>query len=166
MRPKDRLEPGRLVKRIDIPEFAVACFFQDVIAKLVAEHKAEQVAQMQSEIGINPVYKLEWQGKALTVFHPGVGAPLAAAFLDEVIALGCTKFVACGGCGVLNSALVLGHIIVPDAAVRDEGNILSLLATCPGSGCASGGCSKGAGRARQARDPVHSRKDLDNRCYL
>jgi len=115
------LEPSRLIKRKDIPEFAVACFFQDVIAKLVAEHRAEEVARMQSEIGINPVYKLEWNGKALTVFHPGVGAPLAAAFLDEVIALGCTKFVACGGCGVLDSALVLGHIIVPDAAVRDEG---------------------------------------------
>lgn len=115
------IEPTRIIKRKEIPECAVACFFQDVIKKLVEEHKAEQVAMMQSEIGHNPVYKLDWNGKSLTVFHPGVGAPLAAAFLDEVIALGCSKFVACGGCGVLNSEIAVGHIVVPNAAIRDEG---------------------------------------------
>lgn len=119
--PEGMLEPTRLIKRLDLPERAVACFFQDVIAKLVQEHKAETVAVLRSEIGTNPVYRLEWNGHPLTVFHPGVGAPLAAAFLDEVIALGCTKFVACGGCGVLDSKLAVGHVIVPNAAVRDEG---------------------------------------------
>ncbi|MEO5951116.1 MAG: purine-nucleoside phosphorylase, partial [Chloroflexia bacterium] len=119
--PEGVIEPTKIISRKDVPECAVACFFQDVITKLVSEHKAEEVARMQSEIGINPVYKLEWNGKAVTVFHPGVGAPLAAAFLDEVIALGCTKIVACGGCGVLDSKMVVGHIVVPNAAVRDEG---------------------------------------------
>ena len=33
----------------------------------------------------------------LAVFHPGVGAPLAAGFLEEAIALGCKRFVAVGG---------------------------------------------------------------------
>lgn len=119
--PEGIIEPMKIIRRKDPPECAVACFFQDVISKLVADHKAEVITQMQSEIGMNPVYKLEWNGKAVTVFHPGVGAPLAAAFLDEVIALGCTKFVACGGCGVLDSKMVVGHIVVPNAAVRDEG---------------------------------------------
>jgi uridine phosphorylase len=55
------------------------------------------------------------------LFHPGVGAPLAAAMLDEVIADGCRKFIACGGAGVLVPDVVVGHIIVPTSAVRDEG---------------------------------------------
>src|SRR5262249_39200414 len=60
-------------------------------------------------------------GRRLTLFHPGVGAPLAAAMLEEAIALGCRRFVACGGAGVLDRSIALGHLIVPTAAIRDEG---------------------------------------------
>jgi uridine phosphorylase len=119
--PEGLLEPKRLIKAIDLPEHAVACFFQDVITRLSQEHRAEVVTRLRSEIGTNPVYRLEFNGRPLTVFHPGVGAPLAAAFLEEVVALGCTKFVACGGCGVLDSNISIGHIVVPGSAVRDEG---------------------------------------------
>jgi uridine phosphorylase len=38
-----------------------------------------------------------------------------------VIALGGRKFVACGGAGVLDSSLTVGHLLLPYAAVRDEG---------------------------------------------
>ena len=53
--------------------------------------------------------------------HPGVGAPLAAAFMEEVIALGGHKIIACGGCGVLSSDIPVGGIVIPDSAIRDEG---------------------------------------------
>ncbi|MGA7732341.1 MAG: nucleoside phosphorylase [Chloroflexia bacterium] len=119
--PEGLLEPKRLIKPVDLPEHAVACFFQDVITRLSQEHRAEVVTRLRSEIGTNPVYRIEFNGRPLTVFHPGVGAPLAAAFLEEVIALGCTKFVACGGCGVLDSNISIGHIVVPRSAIRDEG---------------------------------------------
>ena len=97
------------------------CFFQEVIEVLAGQGGAQRVARLRSEIGINPVYEISHQGERLTVLHPGVGAPLAAAFLEEAIALGCRKFIACGGAGVLNSEIALGHLIVPSAAVRDEG---------------------------------------------
>lgn len=119
--PSAVLEPKRPNQAIDVPEYAVACFFQDVIAKLVAEHKAKVLTYLKSEIGTHPVYELAAEEKRLVVFHPGVGAPLAAGFLEEVIALGCKKFIACGGAGVLDSKIALGHILVPIAAVRDEG---------------------------------------------
>jgi uridine phosphorylase len=115
------LEPKRLINPIDIPEYAVACFFQDVITKLSQQHKARVIKHLKSEIGTHPVYELDLDGKRLAVFHPGVGAPLAAAILEEVIALGCQKFLACGGAGVLDGALAVGHIIVPTTAIRDEG---------------------------------------------
>ncbi len=38
--PEGVIEPTKIIKRKDVPECAVACFFQDVIAKLVSEHKA------------------------------------------------------------------------------------------------------------------------------
>jgi uridine phosphorylase len=119
--PEAMLEPSRIIEPIDIPEHAVACFFQDVITQLSQQHKARVIKHLRSEIGTHPVYELDVTGKRLAVFHPGVGAPLAAALLEEVIALGCKKFIACGGAGVLDGTLAVGHPIVPIAAIRDEG---------------------------------------------
>ncbi len=119
--PEAMLEPSRIIKPIDVPEHAVACFFQDVITQLSQQHKARVIKHLRSEIGTHPVYELDVAGKRLAVFHPGVGAPLAAGLLEEVIALGCKKFIACGGAGVLDGALAVGHAIVPIAAIRDEG---------------------------------------------
>jgi uridine phosphorylase len=72
-------------------------------------------------MGAHPVYELDWEGRRLALAHPGVGAPLAAGMLEEIIALGCRKFVACGGAGVLVPEVAVGHLVVPTAAVRDEG---------------------------------------------
>ena len=48
-------------------------------------------------------------------------SPAFIALLEEVIAMGCRAFVVCGGAGVLRSDLVLGHLMVVDSALRDEG---------------------------------------------
>jgi len=37
------------------------------------------------------------------------------------VAMGCKKFIACGMCGVLQKELAVGHLIIPIAAIRDEG---------------------------------------------
>lgn len=119
--PEALLEPARIIAPMDIPQHAVACFFQDVITKLSQRHAARVIKHLRSEIGPHPIYEMEIEGQRLAVFHPGVGAPLAAGILEEIIALGCRKFIACGGAGVLDGSLALGHIVVPTAAIRDEG---------------------------------------------
>jgi uridine phosphorylase len=115
------IEPGEHIQPIDIAERCVVCFFQEVIAQLVAEGQARMVACQRSEIGEHPVYEIVLAGQRLAVVHPGVGAPLAAGLLEEVIALGCRKFIACGGAGVLDRSVGVEHIVVPATAVRDEG---------------------------------------------
>jgi len=115
------IEPRRVIRAKDVPEHAVVCFFQDVIAKLDADGRVKVIARHRSEIGTHPLYELEVTGKRLAVFHPGVGAPLAAAMLEEVIARGCRKFIACGGAGVLDGDIAAGHLVVPAVAIRDEG---------------------------------------------
>src|SRR5258708_24624307 len=117
------LEPGRIIKPIDIPEHAVACFFQDVITQLSQRHAARVIKHLKSEIGTHPVYELEVEGKRLAVFHPGVGAPLAAGMLEEVIALGCKKFIACGGACGLYSTLAVGPTLRPGGARLGEGHL-------------------------------------------
>ncbi len=119
--PQALIEPSRLIPAIDISRHCVLCFFQDVITTLREEGRLRLAHNLGSEMGPNPVYEMDVDGRAVALMHPGVGAPLAGAFLDELIALGCRKFIACGGAGVLKPELVLGHLVVPESAVRDEG---------------------------------------------
>jgi len=119
--PEAILEPGRLNQAMDVPEHCVVCFFADVIQALVESGQARKIASSKSEIGEHPLYELAFNGQRLAFFHPGVGAPLAAGLLEEMIPRGCRKFIACGGCGVLAPEIAVGHLIVPTAAIRDEG---------------------------------------------
>jgi uridine phosphorylase len=119
--PEGIIEPRKLIKSIDAPERCVICFFQEVITKLADEGRLTLISTRKSEIGGHPVYEMDVDGQRLALFHPGIGAPLAAGLLDEVIPLGCRKFIACGGAGVLNREIAVGHVVVPTSAVRDEG---------------------------------------------
>ena len=115
------IDPQKVLKPIDIARRCVLCFFQDVLQKMNDDGRLRKVYDLGSEIGYNPVYEMTVGQERIAVMHPGVGAPLAAGFLDELIALGCRDFIACGGCGVLDGAIGLGHVVVPATAVRDEG---------------------------------------------
>ena len=50
-----------------------------------------------------------------------VGAPSACGIMEEMIPHGVKKFLMLGSCGALDHAITAGHILVPYAAVRDEG---------------------------------------------
>ncbi len=115
------IEPSRIIEPADVPEHCVVCFFREVLEKVVVEHNARMVAENRWEDGPHPLLEITHRGKRLAFFHPGVGAPMAAGLLEEVIALGCRKFIACGGCGVLERDIPVGGLIVVAAAVRDEG---------------------------------------------
>jgi uridine phosphorylase len=115
------IEPQRIVPPQDVPEHCVVCFFQDVLNRLRRRWKTRVAARQRSEIGQHPLYEIRFKRRRLAVLHPGVGAPLAAALLEEIIARGCRKFIVCGGCGVLERDITVGHLIVPAGAVRDEG---------------------------------------------
>jgi nucleoside phosphorylase len=115
------IEPAKVIRPRDLPEHCVICFFKEVLDQVIAERDARIVVENYWEDGPHNIYEISYQGRRLTFFHPGVGAPLAAGLLEEVIAFGGRKFIACGGCGVLEKDIAVGHIIVVSGAVRDEG---------------------------------------------
>jgi uridine phosphorylase len=119
--PNAILQPRQAPMTALCPEKAVLCFFQEIIHELAQSGQIHQIGSTGSEIGPNPLYELVWEGQRYLILHPGVGAPLAAGFLEEVISLGVTKLIACGGCGVLNREIAAGHPVVLTSAVRDEG---------------------------------------------
>jgi len=114
------LEATHIIKPFDAPEHCVFCFFPDVLDDL-ASNGAREISSRTSEMGKHAVYEIEFRGRRLMVAHPRVGAPLAAASLEAAIVMGARKFIACGGAGVLTSSIPVGHLVVPTAAIRDEG---------------------------------------------
>jgi uridine phosphorylase len=119
--PQAIINPPENLDGVDMPKHVVICFFREVIEKVINSHQVQVVTQLHSENGAHPVYAIDLQGQKLAFFYPNVGAPLAAGLMDEVIALGAKNFIACGGCGVLDKDIGVGHILVPEAALRDEG---------------------------------------------
>jgi uridine phosphorylase len=122
------IEPTRVQQPVDVPEHCVVCFFHEVVGMLTEHHPSRVAHVIHSEMGERPVYELDWHGRPLALTHPGIGGPLAGATLEELIAMGCRKFMACGGAGALRPELVVGHVVVPTTAVRDEGTSYHYLA--------------------------------------
>lgn len=121
---KDRsevVEPHKIFDKIDIPEYAVLCFFNDVFEMLKEDGTVKLIHNLKTEMGLHPLYEVDYLGRKIALINPGIGAPLAAGILEELIALGAKKFIACGGAGVLDKEIAVGHIVIPNSAIRDEG---------------------------------------------
>jgi uridine phosphorylase len=116
------IRPSNVIQPIDnIPERCVLCFFSEAIEIILKEYPHKIISCFKSE-GINyPLYELEYNGHKIALIQAAVGAPLAAGQIDEFSAMGCKKFIVCGMCGVLQKELAVGHLVIPIAAVRDEG---------------------------------------------
>ena len=115
------IKPSNLIKPINIAKRCVLCFFAEAIEKILLEFPNKIVANIKSEGFDFPVYELEYNYEKIALTQAGVGAPIAAAQIEELTALGCRKYIACGGCGVLQHEIAVGHLIIPITAVRDEG---------------------------------------------
>lgn len=122
------LEPHHiLVRREGFPAHAVICFFHDVLGDLRERGTAEVIGFLTSEAGPNPMLRVEIDGTPVVAIQPGIGAPMAAFVLEELIALGARTVMACGGAGVLDREIGVGHLVIPTSAVRDEGTSFHYL---------------------------------------
>ena len=115
------IEPSKVFKPHDMPEGCVICFFKDVIDKMVDSLHPKVLVNNRWEDGPHPIYEMMHYGRRLAFYHAPVGAAQAASLLEEAIAFGCRKFIACGGCGVLEKDIAADHLIVVSSAIRDEG---------------------------------------------
>jgi uridine phosphorylase len=97
------------------------CFFPEVVSGLVVSHGGRHIGVFSRELGGHEIYLVKSGNIPVAVFHPGVGAPLAVQHFEKAIAAGGRAFVACGGAGAVQPGLALGHVVIPTAAVRDEG---------------------------------------------
>ncbi len=119
--PKAIFGPEDMYKEKEAPRRAIMCFFGNLLDEMFKEGQLTLLRNIRSEMGLHPLYLYQHKGETVLIFQPGVGAPLAAAIMEEAIQLGSSIFIACGGAGVLDHHLDVGYPIIPTAAVRDEG---------------------------------------------
>jgi uridine phosphorylase len=82
-------------------------------------------------MGEFPVYETTIDGRRLAFFHPGAGAPVAVNTLEFAIQLGCKKFIAIGSAGAVQQNLPPHQLVIPVAAIRDEGTSYHYLPPGP-----------------------------------
>ena len=118
---RDALIRARSEREEPLPERCVIAFFGNEVRERAAREGWPLLQMMRSEVVDLPIYGCEVEGEAVCVAIPFCGGPGAAVTLEELRAMGCRKFIACGGAGSLVPGQKLGALMLPTAAVRDEG---------------------------------------------
>ncbi len=123
------LEPHHIAGDLRVPERVVLCFFYDVLTRRAADPDAGWVpiGARDLENGPRTIWQVGEGEDAVAVLNPGTGAPTSVTMLEVVIAAGATSVVAVGGAGALVDELALGQVVIPTAAIRDEGTSFHYL---------------------------------------
>lgn len=104
-----------------LPEKCVITFFRKELEQFVNEHNLLIIGHLHSEVLDIPIYSYQSENGLLCITMPFCTAPGAASTIEELYAMGCNKFVVCGGAGALVKGSKVGEIMIPTSAVRDEG---------------------------------------------
>jgi uridine phosphorylase len=115
------LKPANHLHNNSISAKCVLCFFAEALKKLLDKYPYRLITYLNYEIATLPVYEIDYNDEKIVLVQACISAPLAAAQIAELTALGCKKYIACGSCGVLDKDIIAGHLMIPTAAVRDEG---------------------------------------------
>ena len=103
------------------PKVGITCFSQKLADSFLEKQDYEIIGEISNANGRFPIYKLKYEGKEIAFFVSRVGAPACTVAYEEVMAMGLDKLIMCGTCGVLDRNIEDLAIIIPNAAIRDEG---------------------------------------------
>lgn len=116
------LNPYNFVEPLaDMPEIVVSCFERGTFSRMLERYGGEQIALRSAANMEIPIYATMYHGKRIGLMMMDVGAPVCAALCEEIYQMGAKTILLFGSCGVLDSDIVDCSIIVPNAALRDEG---------------------------------------------
>ena len=102
------------------PGLCLMTYFGEVLTSFTEQNRCRVIHAYHSEMRDFPVYELRYRGVDLCLVQGLVGSPAAAMIAEFLFAYGVTNLLTCGGCGVLQD-IPPGEVIVPVAALRDEG---------------------------------------------
>lgn len=112
--------------KVRLPETAIISWkegFTEVALKMGAKPVWDFIGGAKQT-----VYKFESNGKEYAFAAIAQGGPNVAPFMEELKILGTKNFIFVGSCGALNKDII-GKIVVPDKAFRDEGTSWHYIAS-------------------------------------
>ena len=116
------IDPEMVAKPVeDFPEVTVSCFSKFLFDKVLAVFEAKKIGELHFAFGRNPVYEVRCKGKRFALFQSYVGEPTCVAQYEDLIAMGSKRLILLGNCGVLDRSIEDCGVIIPTAALRDEG---------------------------------------------
>lgn len=99
------------------PRAAIMCYHRGLAQRLLEGREHTKVPGFFGD-----TYLLaETGGGVALVADFGIGAPVAAVMLEDLVALGCRTVISMGTTGGMDPALAVGDLVVCTEAVRDEG---------------------------------------------
>lgn len=120
--PSAIIDPQMLLEKLpDFPEVTVSCFSRELFEKTLGLFEPKQIASLHSAAAHKPVYEVSYNGCRFAFYQAGVGEPFAVAEYEDLIAMGSKRLILLGNCGVLDRSIEDCGMIIPTAALRDEG---------------------------------------------
>ena len=111
------IDPDMFVQPVpDFPEVTISCFSEKLFNALLGFFEPELIAARKV-----PVYAVEYGGKRFAFYKSFVGEAKCVHDYEEIIAMGSKRLILLGNCGVLDKSIEDCGIIIPTAALRDEG---------------------------------------------
>ena len=116
------INPDMVASKVDrFPEVTVSCFSRHLFEKVLSCFSPKRIAELHIATGVSPVYEIAYQGKRIAVFQSYVGEPACVGMYEDLIAIGSKRLILLGNCGVLDKRIEDCGIVIPTAAIRDEG---------------------------------------------
>jgi uridine phosphorylase len=116
------IEPPMILSAMEnFPRTVVSVFSHTLFAELVKLLDGKQIAETRDVDGVWPVYEVRWRGKRFAFCKARLGAPACVGMFEDILAMGGRRIILLGNCGVLDRNIRDCGIIIPTAALRDEG---------------------------------------------
>lgn len=109
-------------KGVQHADTCIITYSCEVRDNALQQFPARQAGALNCINGDVPVYVLTYKGRDIAFYMSPITAPVAAMCLEEASQLvGARHIIMFGSCGVLDSQIAQGKLIVPTEAYRDEG---------------------------------------------
>lgn len=116
------IEPSMWHHPLDgMPANGVITWMADAHADFLAGHDHEEIYHFPIESSVLSVHRVERERGPVALALAQVGAPISAILMETMVALGATRIVSIGSAGGLDAEHPPGTVVVPSAAIRDEG---------------------------------------------
>lgn len=103
------------------PARAVITWMRNAFDHFAGNQPVTEVSAFRLESASTPIYRHDTPDGPVVVALAPVGAATSAALVEELISSGCSAIFGVGSSGGLVADLAPGSVVVPTAAIRDEG---------------------------------------------